>query len=243
MRVKRTNLELDNDRIKDFFRGRAGKYNEENPYAVTMYQDDHPELVRQRDECEKEKLLPKLDLNGESNVLDLACGIGRWADAVATKVDSYLGIDFSEDLIGIADKRPHGENVRFRVGAAAELDSVLAPGERFNRVLIVGLFVYLNDASVLACTQALERHCEDHTIVCIREPMGIAERLTVKDHFSSELKDTYNAIYRTRDEVVAILAQTMLSKGFKIVDEGFLFEDKALNNRKETAQYYLVLRR
>ena len=243
MRVKRTSLELDNEHIKAFFRGRAGKYNKENPYAVTMYQDDHPDLVRKRDAREKEKLLPKLALDGESRVLDLACGIGRWADSIATEVDSYLGIDFSEDLIGIAEKRPHGENVRFRVGAAAELDSVLAPDERFNRVLIVGLFMYLNDANILKCTQSLERHCDPRTVICIREPMGIEERLTVKDHFSSELNDTYNAIYRTRDEVVAILSQTLLTKGFRIADEGFLFEDQALNNRKETSQYYVILHR
>lgn len=243
MRVKKDKLDIDNTHIKEFFRGRARKYNEANPYAVTMYQDDHPELVQQRDAREKEKLLPLLELDEGSRVLDLACGIGRWADVVATVADSYLGLDFSEELIDIARERNHAPNVRFRVGCAADLDSSLLPGERFNRVLIVGLLMYLNDEGVLKCSQALEQHSNPDTVICIREPMGIKERLTVKDHFSVELKDTYNAIYRTRDEVVALLSPFLLAKGFQIVNEGFLFEDQTLNNRKETSQYYLIMKR
>lgn len=243
MRVKNDKLDLDNTHIKEFFRGRAGKYNEANPYAVTMYQDDHPELVRQRDEREKAKLLPLLELGAGSRVLDLACGIGRWADVVANVADSYLGIDFSEELIGIARKRNHAPNVCFRVGSAAELGSCLFPDESFNRILIVGLLMYLNDASVLKCMQTLEQHSGPDTVICIREPLGIKERLTVKDHFSTELKDTYNAIYRTRDEVVSLLSPSLFEKGFQIANEGFLFEDQALNNRKETSQYYLIVKR
>ena len=34
-----------------------------------------------------------------------------------------------------------------------------------------------------------------------------------------------------------------LNKGFRIKEEGFLFDDDALNNRKETAQYYYILER
>jgi cyclopropane fatty-acyl-phospholipid synthase-like methyltransferase len=242
MRVIKEHLELDNGHIRDFFRARAGKYKEANPYAVTMYQDDHPELVRQRDEREKATLLPLLELDKDSRMLDLACGIGRWADAIADKVDKYLGVDFSKELIEIAGKRTNAPNVHFRVGAAAELDKVLVPDERFNRVLIVGLLMYLNDDDVQRCAHALEKHCDLGTVVCIREPLGTEARFTVKDHFSSELNATYNAVYRTRDELVALLAPALLANGFRIVREGFLFGEPSLNNRKETAQYYFILK-
>ncbi|MBP5787104.1 MAG: class I SAM-dependent methyltransferase [Kiritimatiellae bacterium] len=241
MRVKKEHLELDNGHIRDFFRARAGKYKEANPYAVTMYQDEHPELVKQRDEREKAKLLPLLGLDKDSRVLDLACGIGRWADAVADKVGLYLGIDFSAELVSIAEKRINVPNVRFRVGAATELDAVLAPDEQFNRVLIVGLLMYLNDDGVQRCARTLEKHCDQGTVICIREPLGIDARFTLKDHFSPELNATYNAVYRTRDELVALLAPALLSNGFTIGHEGFLFGDQVLNNRKETSQYFFIL--
>ena len=34
-----------------------------------------------------------------------------------------------------------------------------------------------------------------------------------------------------------------VSSGFEIKEQGFLFEDTALNNRKETTQYYYILER
>ena len=36
---------------------------------------------------------------------------------------------------------------------------------------------------------------------------------------------------------------SLISKGFSIVKEGFLFEEDELNNRKETAQYFFILER
>ena len=37
--------------------------------------------------------------------------------------------------------------------------------------------------------------------------------------------------------------EMFLNKGFRIKEEGFLFDDDTLNNRKETAQYYYILER
>jgi len=243
MRVMKDKLELDYEKTKVFFSHRSNKYNENNPYSVTMYQDDHPELVLRRDKSEKEKLLPLLQLNSNSKVLDLACGVGRWADATAEYVNSYMGVDFSDELIKIAESRVQGDNISFRTGSATDLPAVLSVDERYNRILIVGLFMYLNDKDVLELSRKLCDYCEPETTICIREPLGIDERLTVRDHFSSKLQDTYHAIYRTRDEIIGILNKTLLQQGFNIAEEGFLFEDQSLNNRKETAQYYFIFRR
>lgn len=65
----------------------------------------------------------------------------------------------------------------------------------------------------------------------------------IKRFFSEELNDYYNAIYRTRDELMVSINEMFLNKGFRIKEEGFLFDDDALNNRKETAQYYYILER
>lgn len=62
------------------------------------------------------------------------------------------------------------------------------------------------------------------------------DRLILKDFFSEELKDNYNAIYRTREELMKFFKPTLLEKGF-------LFEEDVLNNRKEKSQYYFVLER
>ena len=68
-------------------------------------------------------------------------------------------------------------------------------------------------------------------------------QIFLKDFFSDELQDNYNAIYRTREELHTFLDEAFLQKGFAIAEEGFLFDADILNNRKETAQYYYVIER
>lgn len=244
-RVRKSIINLNYEETRQFFSHRADRYNSENPYSVTMYQDDHPELVRERNRTEIEKLRPKLHLSGNSRVLDVACGIGRWADAIDVGVEEYCGIDFSGELIRIANQRNKKANFFFYEGGISEIDEVLLKNKKgkYNTVLMVGILMYLNDGDLHRSLCAVEQICEKETVVCIREPIGIFERLTLKDFFSDELQDNYNAIYRTREELHTFLDEVFLQKGFTIAEEGFLFDEDVLNNRKETAQYYYMIER
>ncbi|MBQ7560240.1 MAG: hypothetical protein IJS99_00200, partial [Synergistaceae bacterium] len=79
--------------------------------------------------------------------------------------------------------------------------------------------------------------------VCIRNPIALDERLTLKNFYSDELQSDYNAIYRTRGEIMKFFDKTFLPAGFRVTDEGFMFDSPELNNRKETTQYYYILER
>lgn len=244
-RIKRTVTDVDGDEILHFYQKRAEKYKEENPYAVTMLQDNNPKMVQERNESETKVLLPLLSLDCESRILDVACGIGRWYDAIDEDIKEYCGIDFCGDLIKVAKARHQDlSNVDFLTGSATELEQILEQNEKgtFNRILMMGILLYLNDTELLSVLQQICHVAEPGTILCIREPIGIDDRLTLKDFYSEELDDNYNAIYRTRDELMSIFNNTLLSAGFCVEREGWLFED-SLNNRKETAQYYFVFRR
>lgn len=244
-RIKKNIANIDYDQTLNFFNRRADKYKEENPYSVTMYQDNNPILVEERNRAETEKLLPLLRLDAGSKVLDLACGIGRWSDAITVQIEEYCGMDFSENLIALAKKRFHEANRSFCVGSVNHLQGVLAKNQkgRFNRILLIGILMYINDGDLLSVMNQLAEVSEDHTVICIREPLGIDERLTLKGFYSEELKDHYNAIYRTRDELMRMLDDTLIKAGFRITQKGFLFSEDELNNRKETAQYYFILER
>lgn len=116
-------------------------------------------------------------------------------------------------------------------------------GGVYNRILMVGILMYLNDTELADTLAQIERISQEHTVICIREPIGISKRLTLKDFFSEELEDNYNAIYRTRQELQKLIDGAFIQKGFIVSREGFLFEEDALNNRKETAQYFYILER
>ena len=245
MRLKDKTENLDYCETKRFFVIRANKYNENNPYAVTMYQDNNAELVKQRNTKEIEKLYPMLKIDQNSRILDLACGIGRWADAVQEEITEYCGVDFSEELISIANERNKRENMIFLAGSITDIDRVLEENQKeyFNRILLIGILVYINDEDLMQALHSIIKHCEEHCIVCIREPIGLQNRLTLKDFYSEELEENYNAIYRTDHELKKLFQDSFLSAGFAITHEGFLFEEDQLNNRKETAQYYYILER
>lgn len=245
-RVAKTAVAIDYNHTLSFFNNRAGKYLERNPYAVTMYQDDNPDLVRERNAAEVEKLIPFLKLDDNSKVLDLACGVGRWADAVRGKALSYTGIDFSSEQIKIARSRCGTDyGCRFFTGSVIDFKRVLEHNRagKCNRFLLIGILIYINDGDLYRVLNDIAECSDERAVVCIREPVGTKERLTLRDFYSRELKSAYNAIYRTKESIDEFLEQTLIKKGFTITHSDFLFENSKLNNRKETAQYFWILTR
>lgn len=245
MRITEEITDIDYMETKQFFKNRAKKFREDNPYSVTMYQDDNEALVKARNRQETDRLLPFLHLNEDSKVLDIACGIGRWADVLPKDITEYCGIDFSSELIEIAKKRNPKDNFIFLEGTTTGLEEVLKHNGKgkYNVVLMIGILLYINDNDMYTALNQVINCCEEHALICIREPIGIQERLTLKDFFSDELKDNYNAIYRTRKELEHFFEETFMNAGFSITNESVLFEEDALNNRKETIQYYYILER
>lgn len=244
-RIKNKIADINYEQTLQFFNKRVSKYKADNPYSVTMYQDNNPALVSERNKAEVSKLLPFLKISPNSKILDLACGIGRWSDAIHTNVDEYCGIDFSEELIKIAQKRQSNRKRNFYVGAVNNLQAVLTENQKgkYNTILLIGILMYINDKDFISTLNQILEVSDEHCIICIREPVGIKERLTLKNFFSNELKDNYNAIYRTRDELMTVFEKTLLINKFQITHEGFMFSEDALNNRKETAQYYYIFER
>ena len=100
--------EIGLENTKKFFRGRAARKSSESPYTSILYQDQNPEIANDRDVYEKSLVLPLIKARGPGRVLDIGCGIGRWADAMADASMIYIGLDFSEDLVEIANKRHAG---------------------------------------------------------------------------------------------------------------------------------------
>lgn len=246
MRINKEKVNIQYSDTKKFFANRANKYQDDNPYSVTMYQDNNPNLVKQRNEKEISFLLPKLQLSDNSKILDIACGIGRWGDAISNEIQKYVGIDFSKELINIAKNRNTRSNFYFYEGSAINLEDVVRKNENdvlFNIILMIGLQIYLNDIDLSNLFEQVCHLSSEHTIICLREPIAIKERLTLKEFYSEELKENYNAIYRTYSEHKKYYDDYFIKNGFMIVEEGFLFTETQMNNRKETEQYYWILKR
>lgn len=90
-----------------------------------------------------------------TDVLDIGCGIGRVAVALAGRTHSVLGLDVSQAMIDEARCRCTAANVAFATCSGTDLASVPANG--FDLVLAVDSFPYLMQAGPLLA----ERHVAD----------------------------------------------------------------------------------
>lgn len=236
--------EIDRDAVRRFFDERARKLPALGPVRAVIYQDKHPDLAERRDAAEKASLLPKLELHGTERLLDLGCGTGRWASALVPRVAHYHGVDGAEGLVEFARGQFADTPARFTALPAEELSlESLGEQEGFDRVFCAGLLIYLNDGMVDKVLEAMASVATATCRVLIREPVGIDRRLTLREHFSDELAQEYNAIYRTEGELREAINRTLGRHGFQVTGAGDVFEDPGLNNRAETRQRWLLVER
>lgn len=228
MRVKEKIENIDYNETKQFFKNRAGKFRTDNPYAVTMYQDHNEKLVRERNEKEVQKLKPLLELNEQSRILDIGCGIGRWGDAISEKIEEYCGLDFSSDLIKIAKSRSGKSNYFFYESAVTEIERVLSENKKqnYNTILLMGILMYINDEDMDIFLEQLEHQCMEQTRICIREPIGVGERLTLKDFFSEDLNDNYKQFIGQETNWFISLKKNYCRKVFRLSKKVFCFRKR-----------------
>lgn len=91
-----------------------------------------------------------------SRVLEIGCGIGRFARALAGEVRSFTGLDISKKMIAIAQQRCAGlSNVAFSVTSGGDLKQ--QSDASFDLVLAVDSFPYI----VAAGADLAERHVRE----------------------------------------------------------------------------------
>lgn len=236
---------IDRRHVELFFAGRAAKIGEITPMTAVIYQDKNPDLAIRRDAAERELLLPMIGAGPGVRVLDVGCGTGRWTAAITDTGADYHGIDGCEGFVEHARALHAGRpKARFSVCAADRLDlAAIGESEGFDRILCLGLLIYLNDEEVARTLRALAAVASLRARVVIREPVGIGRRLTIRDHYSADMDQMYNAVYRTEAELLAMAREELGTRGFRLVGSGDVYADASLNNRAETRQRWLVLER
>lgn len=227
--------EIDSEKIKKFFNNRAKK-DEEALLVKTEFSDK--ENVEKRQKEESELLLNKIDFENKK-ILEIGCGIGRWAEVFHDKCDSYLGIDYSEDLIEIAKENYNYDNCHFQVLSASQLDTAdLLVNAPFDIVIITGVLIYFNDDTIKKMIKDLNSLCASNKTIYIRETLSFLEtRLTLKDFFSENLEADYNAIYRTDDEFLDFIKGI---DGNITIETGEIFDE--LKNFNETGYKYFLIK-
>lgn len=234
------------ENVHEFFENRTNK-KLFHRYNLVNYQDNNPQLALDRDRIEKVKMLPYLDVKGNSVILDIGCGVGRWGDELTKYLTTglYVGVDYSEHLIDVAkeaaDKDGTSDKRAYYCGSFQNIQKTLEDNNeyrQFDLIIINGVMMYINDYDLGKCMDAISKLVSKDAKIYIKESVGVSERYTLKDIYSEELSCKYNAIYRSIKEYENVFS--MLPTSIRKIAEGETFEDGGLHNRKETTSYYWI---
>lgn len=227
--------EIDSGTVKNFFDKRAEK-DVENLMTITSYHDKDNLEKRQKEEIEV--ISKKIDFKGKK-LLEIGCGLGRWAEFFQDKCGKYVGIDYSENLIGIAKKHFNYPNCYFEKLSVTEIDEENLPIEGpYDIIFITGVLIYLNDEDIKVMIEKINELTHYNSIIYIRETISVLDtRLTLKDFYSEELKVDYNAIYRTEKELLEFFEKF---ENVNSIENSLIYID--LNDFDETAYKYYILK-
>lgn len=158
-RIYGESFDIDASRTRELYNKRSERLSQmQNPYTSVLLGDQNPEYAVKWNTIEKETILPLLGVEKTSSVLDLGCGIGRWAETVIPLCGRYTGVDFSEGMVNIAKERCcelMNENNRFICSSVQDYLGGLSADERFDVIIIAGVCMYMNDPDVKQIAEKL----------------------------------------------------------------------------------------
>ena len=226
---------INKEDVKNFFDGRANK-EVDSLLTITSFQDK--QKVDKRQEEEVEVVLKNINIENKK-ILEIGCGYGRWSEFFHEKCSEYLGIDFSENLIKLANETYNYENCYFQVMSALDINiDELLIKPPFDIIYIAGVLIYLNDDDINLLISEINKITSKDKIIYIREPISLMEyRLTLKDFFSEDLGSNYNAVYRTEKELL-----NFFERFENITDIKSDKIHETLNKHVETGYKYYILK-
>lgn len=237
-RIYDKKVDINNNDVKSFWEKRAS-VNSLNAVLLGSQKDSkHSDLRNEREFA----LLKNIFSNNfkDLTVLDIGCGMGRWANNFRDGIKLYHGIDFSENFIEGNKARFYDyKNLEFFVMSASDMD-LSKLNNTYDLVIINGVLMYINDDKLNGLFENLNKLNPKY--LYIQESISILnDRLTLKDFYSQELESQYSAIYRTKSEYEYYFDNTLSSYEVKLTD---LLLDDETGARKETnAQYWFIERK
>ena len=240
-RVYGEKINIDTKNTISFYNQRAKTIKtREREYTTVLLGDQDPDFSVKWDAYEKQFILPKLKLTKEKVILDIGCGIGRWAEAVVGQCKEYYGVDFSSEMIAVAKENIKKENCHFYTMSLVDaLSDSKTTARKYDIVLMVGVSMYINEDELKESYRLLRNLVNKDSLFYFEESVGKKERLTLNHIWSEDLKDYYGAIYRTREEYKSLIRECM--KEVEFIEEGYMnFLDK--KEQSETSHWYAVLR-
>lgn len=246
-RIYGKRIDINGKHTENFYNARAKSIKQmANPYVSVLLGDQNPEYALAWDAYEKENILPKMQIDEHNKVLDIGCGMGRWAEVLIPRSGYYCGTDLSSEMVRCARERNNFPGRRYDFLNYGFEEFCALPEEEltgcFDRLWICGIMMYINDNALFAGMKRLLGKMALHAKVYFTETIALEERLTLNQFYSEALKADYDVIYRTEEEYNQVY-RSWLDAGFKIREQGILPHLNKEKEYSETERWYTIMER
>jgi SAM-dependent methyltransferase len=239
-RIYGEKADIDSENVKNFWNNNAKK---DSSLKSVLLGYDFGENSADLHNKKEAKIALDFIGSGKKNILDIGCGIGRWAYNLKQLIQRYDGIDFSEEFIKAANNNfKDFDEIEFYCMLATDIDRTKLL-EKYDVVLATEVSMYINDDELDKLYKNINSFTQKNSLLYIQDTTSLLEtRLTLKDFDSKELKTKYNAIYRTKSEYETLFKKHLPE--FKLVENGTdLLLDKNSGAREETnARYWCFIK-
>lgn len=221
--------DINADDVKSFYEKKASA----NLLNAVFLNDKLPNTAHSlRNQKEKEALCSFLE-NKKYKILEIGCAAGRWVDNLIDKyIEKYDGIDFCANFISAANEKfKDFSNINFFQMAVSNLNLNILD-ENYDLIIICGTSMYINDDELLQLYKNINKFLLRGAKLYVQESVSIInQRLTLKNFYSDELKENYNAIYRTPEEYIDFIKSSI--NNLNLVKKEFILTENT-GARKET---------
>ena len=226
---------IDSENVKAFFNNNAKK---DTSLKSVLLGNDFGENSADLHNQKEAKIVLDFIGNGKKTILDIGCGIGRWAYNLKPVIQKYDGIDFSDEFVKAANNNfKDNKEINFFCMSATDIDRTKL-SEKYDVVIVTEVSMYINDDELEKLYNFINLFTQKDSLLYIQDTTSLLEtRLTLKDFDSKELKTKYNAIYRTKTEYETLFKKYLPS--FKLSENGTeLLLDENSGAREETNARY-----
>ena len=231
-------IDIDSTEVKDFWQKRAENAKELNSVLLGNQKDAQHGVMRNNHE--QELLFDLLGDFDNISILDIGCGIGRWADNFSGLTDKkfdYTGIDMCENFTLSNNERfADFDNIRFFTMPADIMDFDKLR-TNYDLIIVNGVMMYINDENLKKVFQNIAKFAPKN--VYLQESVTtINERLTLDKFYSEELDTNYSAIYRTPQDYERFMQEFL--PNYKVVKTELMLDDKTGARKETNAQYWFL---
>ncbi|MHA1679115.1 MAG: class I SAM-dependent methyltransferase [Promethearchaeota archaeon] len=201
--------EINVKETKKFWDNRAKEYGKSSLETITLF-SDNKHYVKYIHSCEVKYLKKIIKKKNNPKVLNLGCGVGREDFIISSFCSKIIAIDYSDNLIKIANKEKLKRNIKnidFQVKDITKLKSF----DKFDIIIITGTLIYLTDAQVRKTLKFIHDSLKTKGIVISRESSAIDRRFARVNEYDELFKCDYNAVYRSKKELLKNFKEVSLN--------------------------------